>query len=351
MLGASVTSNKAPLSDRLHLPPVVFGTSGLGNLFVALSASEKLGIVKECIHLGDATTVFDSAGKYGAGLALESLGQCLKRLGVPPEQVVISNKLGWLRTELQGGRPHLEGSLWKDLKHDAVQQISYAGIMECYEQGNELLDGYTPRLVSVHDPDDYLAGATDERQAARYYDDILDAYAALHELKRLGKVQAVGASARDWRVLRRLAADVDLDWVMLANSLTLRSHPNELLAFIGELDRKGVVVINAAVFHSGFLVGGSFYDYKPVVPDTPGGRELFQWRADFFQLCSSYGIKPAEACVQFAYKVPGVKSIALNTSRPKRVRENVQLTAAKIPREFWYEMKAKGLIHKGYPYV
>lgn len=38
--------------------------------------------------------VFDCAGKYGAGLALQSLGNCLKILNVKPENVLISNKLG-----------------------------------------------------------------------------------------------------------------------------------------------------------------------------------------------------------------------------------------------------------------
>ena len=42
-----------------------------------------------------------------------------------------------------------------DLKHDAVQDISYQGILDCYEQGNTLLGKYQARLVSVHDPDEY----------------------------------------------------------------------------------------------------------------------------------------------------------------------------------------------------
>jgi D-threo-aldose 1-dehydrogenase len=42
-------------------------------------------------------------------------------------------------------------SVWKALRHDAVQKIGYDGIMECFEQGNELLGVYTPKMVSVHD--------------------------------------------------------------------------------------------------------------------------------------------------------------------------------------------------------
>src|SRR4051794_26992839 len=86
---------------HIDLPPIIFGTSGLGNLFVAVDEEAKCNIIKECIMLSDGSPIFDSAGKYGAGLALEVLGRCLKQLNVKPENVVISNKLGWVRTELK----------------------------------------------------------------------------------------------------------------------------------------------------------------------------------------------------------------------------------------------------------
>src|SRR6476660_9673362 len=134
--------------NAMELPPILFGTSGLGNLFVALDEEAKFNIVKECVRLSKGKIVFDSAGKYGAGLALETLGKLLKQLNVPKEEVIISNKLGWLRTELKTPEPTFEPGVWKDLKHDAVQKISYDGIMECFEQGNELLNGYIPQMVS-----------------------------------------------------------------------------------------------------------------------------------------------------------------------------------------------------------
>jgi D-threo-aldose 1-dehydrogenase len=335
----------------INMPPVVFGTSGLGNLFVTLDESTKYEIVKECIKHSSKPVVFDSAGKYGAGLALESLGKCLRQLDVKPEDVIISNKLGWVRTELKTEEPTFEPGVWKDLKNDAVQKISYDGILECFEQGNQLLGGYIPQMVSVHDPDEYLATAVDANGAANLYKDILDAYEALHELKQQGKVQAIGVGAKNWKVIKSIANDVELDWVMIANSLTIKNHPRELLDFIHELQRKGVQIINSAVFHSGFLVGSDYYDYKLVTPTTPSNQALLQWRADFFQLCQNFGVKPAEACVQFALKVPGVSGVALNTTSKERVKANMDLASVKIPAEFWKSMKAKGLIREDYPYV
>jgi D-threo-aldose 1-dehydrogenase len=332
----------------LSLPQVIFGTSGLGNLFVALDEKEKLGVVAECVRVSKDHVVFDSAGKYGAGLALEALGKCLRQLNVKPDRVIISNKLGWLRTELKTDEPTFEPGVWKDLKHDAIQKISYEGIIECFNQGNELLGGYIPQMVSVHDPDEYMATAKDEKHAEKLYNDILDAYEALYDLKQQGKVQAIGVGAKDWTIVKRIADDIELDWVMIANSMTIKTHPQDLLAFISELDRKRVCVINSAVFHSGFLVGSDYFDYQLIKPGTPRNDALFKWRAEFFATCQRFHVKPAEACVQFAFNVPGVKSIALNTSHADRVTENVDMINADIPVQFWEALESQKLISVDY---
>ena len=332
----------------LHLPPVIFGTSGLGNLFVALEAEEKLNIVNECVRLSKGKVVFDSAGKYGAGLALETLGKCLKQLNVQPENVVISNKLGWIRTRLNTNEPTFEPGVWKNLKHDAVQKISYDGIMECFEQGNELLNGYVPQMVSVHDPDEYMAVAENYPHSEQLYANILDAYEALYDLKKNDKVQFIGVGAKDWKIIKRIAADVKLDWIMIANSMTIKNHPQELLDFIIEMERKGVYVINSAVFHSGFLVGSDYFDYRLVERDVSKNDALFKWREVFFETCSKFDVKPAEACVQFALNVPGVKSIALNTTHANRVQSNLQMSEATIPLQFWEELMNKKIIEANF---
>jgi len=326
------------------LPAVIFGTSGLGNLFVAHSYETKLGIVAESVRLSDGIVVFDSAGKYGAGLALETLGSCLKDLNVHQDKVIISNKLGWFRTELRSAEPTFEPGVWKNLKHDAVQRISYHGIIECFEQGNELLNGYVPQMVSVHDPDEYLAQARDQHHENKLYEDILDSYKALSDLKQQGKVQSIGVGAKNWRTIKRISGDVELDWVMIANSMTIKNHPPELLEFISALEDKGVYVINSAVFHSGFLVGGDYFDYEMIEEGSPKGDSLFKWRKVFFEVCKQFEVSPATACVQFALNVPGVKSIALNTTDAKRVKENLEMASIKIPVEFWSSLRSKGLV-------
>ncbi|WP_353138316.1 aldo/keto reductase [Pseudopedobacter sp.] len=333
-----------PSKDIQNIPPVIFGTSGLGNIYEALPYERKLAIVEECIKHSPGIPVFDSAGKYGAGLSLEVLGQCLADLNVNPDRVVINNKLGWYQIELTTPEPTFEKGIWIDMKNDAVQKISYQGIIDCFEQGNELLGKYNSDMVSVHDPDEYLAAAKDEIDAKKRYQDILDAYRALGDLKRQGKAKSIGIGSKDWTVIKRIAQDIELDWVMIANSLTVHSHPKELIEFINELSNKGITVINSAVFNGGFLIGSNFYNYVEVNPQTERGRELLNWRDQFYEICKKFGITPAEACFNFGFNIKGVSSVALSTTKPDKVKGNIEMATKQIPQEFWNAMREKNLI-------
>lgn len=337
----------ASQSTASPFPRVVFGTSSLGNLFRALSDEQRLAMVKSWFDYGGDHIVIDSAGKYGAGLALESLGNCLRELGIPAEKVTIGNKLGWFRVPLTTPEPTFEPGAWVDLKHDAEQRISGEGILQCWHQGNELLgEPYRSTLGSVHDPDEYLAASSDPADKERRKDDLRDAYAALDKLRSAGEVKSIGVGSKDWRVAKELSEYVDFDWVMLANCVTAYTHEQGVLDFIASLAERGVTVINSGVFNAGFLVGGQFFDYRATSPETDA--ELYRWRDAFNALCAQHDIKPAHACIQFGLSVPGVASVALSSTDPARVKKNVEMANQPLPTEFWDAVKAEGLIDSDY---
>jgi D-threo-aldose 1-dehydrogenase len=333
----------------LELPKIIFGSSALGNLYRVVPNATKLSIVENWIqHQRDA--VIDSAGKYGAGLALENIGRCLKELKVDPANITISNKLGWKRVPLISEEPTFEKGAWFGMEHDAVQSISYEGILECYHQGNELLGDYKAQLLSVHDPDEYLNTAETDSAREQCYKNILGAYQALAELRDSGKALGIGVGSKDWKIIQRLHKDgIQFDWVMLANSFTLLTHPPEVMDFIDTLHQAGIQIINSAVFNAGFLTGGRYFDYQVVSRD--GHSDLFDWRDRFIDLCSQHNISAALACCQFALSPPGVVSLALNTSNPGRVADNVKSVNEKIPPNFWNALKENQLLEENYPYL
>ncbi|WP_261387863.1 aldo/keto reductase [Chitinophaga pinensis] len=175
-------------------------------------------------------------------------------------------------------------------------------------------------MVSVHDPDEYLFTAVNDDEREERYQDILAAYQSLHQLKKDSYVTSVGIGSKDWRTIQRISNDVDLDWVMFANSLTIYQQPPALLTFVAELAAKGVHVINSAVFHGGFLTGSDYFDYKPVSREHPAHQQLYMWRDQLYKICREFEIDPAAACIRFAMSIPGVSSIALNSTSPQRTK-------------------------------
>jgi len=348
MSEASVNTPYPPdlLVARPLLPRIVFGSTILGNLFVQLSDAEKRQLIQAWLHAVPSPIAIDSAGKYGAGLALEVLGRELGNLGISSSQVIISNKLGWRRTSLVGQEPTFEPGVWHGLKHDAVQDISYHGILRCWEEGCELLGNYTPQLLSVHDPDEYLAAAVDSNDRKRRLDDILAAYDALYELRDSGKALAIGIGCKDWRIVRELNQLCKFDWVMLANSFTIMSHPRDLIELMDSLATRKIPIINSAILHGGFLSGGNFFDYQPLNADTPLDSERLAWRQSFYRFCESQHVDPFNVAVAFGLSHPGIKSIALSTSRPERVQSLVTAVTQPLPVELWNALQQSGLITK-----
>lgn len=335
----------------LALPRLVFGTTSLGNLFVARRESEKRDLVAAWFQHAPDRVVIDTAGKYGAGLALEVLGRALSAQGVAPDDVLISNKLGWRRVPLRSSEPTFEPGAWIDLRHDAVQDISYDGILRCWEEGNRLLGDYRARLLSVHDPDEYLAAAESPADRNRRLDNILGAYEALLELRDAGEAMAVGAGAKDWTVIRELARHCQFDWVMLANSFTMLNHPPELLALLDSLAARGVTLINSALMHGGFLTGGDHFDYRRLDPNNPVDAEKLRWRDTFHRICHDLGVDPFTVAVAFGRSHPSISSVALSTSRVERVAGLVAATEATFPAAIWQALKQQRLIASDYPHL
>jgi len=347
-----LTEKKALGKTGLLVPEVVYGTSYLGNLYRELPIEEKLGLMKRWFECTEKPVVIDTAGKYGAGLALEVIGKGLASLGISPCDVVISNKLGWYRVPLTTEEPTFEPGAWAGLTNDAVQTFGYDEIIKCYKQGEELLGGtYHAEVVSVHDPDEYLLAANDPADRDRRLKEILESYRALFDLKARGKVRAVGIGSKDWTIIRELYEHVPFDWVMFANSFTIYRHPPEILEFMDQLNANGVGIINSAVFHGGFITGGSQFDYQEVDPASQQGQELRAWRKAFESLCEKFRIAPGDAALHFGLSHPAIVSLALNTSKPDKMNRNVEILLQSIPESFWTAMKGEGLMDPNYRYL
>lgn len=288
--------------------------------------------------------MLDSAGKYGAGMALEVIGRELAAAGVSPSDVIISNKLAWRRTELVSDEPTFEPGVWKDIGYDAVEDISAEGIQRCWDEGNKMLGNYPASLVAIHDPDEFLMAATDSNDRDARLAKIIDACEQLFELRKQGKVQGVGIGCKDWRIVRELAEHVQFDWIMIANSLTVMNHPADLLQMLTNLHQSGIQIINSAILHGGFLSGGDFFDYRPIDSSDVADRKRLSWRSDFHRLCQQYDVSWFQAAVSFASAHDSISSVALSSSNPARTPSMRAAVDASLPSPFWLALADAKLI-------
>ena len=316
----------------MRLNPIIFGTSCLGNLYREIPMETKVAVAAEWFKAYPHPTI-DSAGKYGAGLSLECIGKALKALGKTGDDIDISVKLGWRRSRRldPGEEPTFEPGAWKGLEWDAVQDISRSGIIRCYDEARRLL-GFDIRMVSVHDPDEFLAGGGS-------LDDVIGAYKSLFELRDDQKgVESVGIGAKDWHVIRDLwERGIRFDWAMFACAPTLLVHPPELLDFVKRLKDSGVTLIDSAVFNGGFLMGSNMLDYREANPERDAAA--FAFRDRYLALCREHSLDSAAVAVEYAFRL-GFDSVALNTSKPQRVAENAAYGTHRSPEAFWSEINA-----------
>jgi len=157
--------------------------------------------------------------------------------------------------------------------------------------------------------------------------------------------------AKDWRVVRELAEVVDLDWVMLACSLTVFHHPPEVVDLVASLHERGIGIINSAVFHAGFLTGGKFFDYRELRQEDPADRPFFAWREKFHALLPA-ARRPTCRCPVCALPCPLLgrrRGTQHQSSRASATEPD--LANAEIPAAFWTAMRDARLISPSYPYL
>jgi D-threo-aldose 1-dehydrogenase len=144
-------------------------------------------------------------------------------------------------------------------------------------------------------------------------------------------------------VLRRFAAETDVDAVMVAGRYTLLEQP-ALDGLLPECRRKGIAVINVGVFNSGLLAvdrphEGLHYEYG-AAPSI-----MVEKARAIADICARHGTSLPAAALAFASAHPAVATVVVGAQNPDQVRRNAALIAAPPPpADLWAELVATGLL-------
>jgi len=267
---------------------------------------------------------FDTSPLYGNGLSERRFGETLAHR--PREEFVLSTKVGhYVRS---GKPPH----------HPSCYDYSAEGVKRSVEQSLDRLNLDRIDMVFIHDLVEEFIGADFER---RYEEAMTGAYPVLRQLRDAGKIRAIGAAVKDWRICLRLARDAQFDCFLLAADYTFLRNES-LKEFLPYCEKHGIPVIAAAPFAMGLLatgvVPGASYFFKPPPPDVAAKTRQIE------AVCARHGVPLAQASLQFPLFHPAVVSVLIGAGSPAELEQDVAYLRTPTPPGFWAELKENELI-------
>lgn len=324
--------------SQLELSTLGFGGTGLGNMYVAMSERDVIATLEAAYAAG--MRYFDTAPLYGHGLSERRLGLGLRLFDDPG--IVVSTKVGW-RLRPAFGQPTDAGLFRGITAFTRYSDYSYDGAMRSFEASLDRLGTDRIDILLIHDVDRRNQG---ERWREVFDAAMAGAYQALLSLREQGVVKAIGCGLNEWEACEAFARAGEFDCFLLAGRYTLLEQQS-LQSFLPLCEQRGIGIILGGPFNSGILASGAvpnaWFNYAPATP------EVLARVAAIENVCRAHGVALKAAALQFPLHHPCVASVIPGVSSPAELEQNLHMLATPIPRDFWRELKAEGLMQPQVP--
>jgi len=320
-----------------------FGAAPIGNMFRDIPEREALDTVDAAWK--DGIRYFDNAPFYGAGLAEIRMGEALADR--PRDQYVISTKVGRIildEVEESSGRDNGEkGEVFKyGRPNKVVNDYSEDATYRSIEDSLKRLKTDHIEIAWVHDVaqdfygDEWIGVFETARKGA---------FKALDRMRDEGVIKAWGLGVNRVEAIELL---LDLngprpDGFLLAGRYTLLDHDRALQRVMPKVAERGLGIVVGGPYSSGALVGGPNFEYAPATP------AILAKVAKIKAIADRYGVGMKSAGLQFALANPAVAAVIPGASKPSRIAEDRAALDAKVPAEFWRELRQAGLVNPQAP--
>jgi D-threo-aldose 1-dehydrogenase len=301
-----------------------FGGTALGNMYEAVGDEDAYAAIEKAWQGG--IRYFDTAPHYGLGLSERRLGAGLA--GKPRDEYVVSTKVGRLLVP----NPAPKGSDLSEGGYDVpddlmrVWDFSRDGVMRSIEASLERLGLDRIDVALVHDPDDHLDQAINE------------AIPALVELREQGVIGAVGAGMNFVSPLARIAAESDVDALLVAGRWTLIDRSaGSLLDFCYD---RGIAILAAAPFNSELLAtswpeDGARFDY------TEASASVLATARKMAELCAAQEMQMPHAALRFPFRHDAVTSVICGMRNAREVEIDLEWASTALSADLWRAIDAQ----------
>ena len=331
------------MTNRAHQifkPPFRFGLGGvpLGNEFARHTDEDAQATLASAWAMG--VRYYDVAPWYGFGLSERRFGHFLH--GKPREDYVLSSKVGKLFKASRDNR-HAQIFPFSDSPNDLVIDYTADGVRRSVEDSLQRLGVSHLDVVFVHDlsPDfAWFPNGWEEQYAISRK----GAFPALSKMRDEGLIRAWGVGVNTPYAILQVIEDADPDVCLCARQYSLVDHANALHEVFPAVRAKDVSLVIGSSLNAGFISGSPRYNYGKdnfrIPPDVLLKRE--QLRA----VAAHHGVDLRTAALQFSAAASEAVALVVGARSGQQVQENCNSMQAKIPADFWKELRHEKLIEQ-----
>ena len=133
------------------------------------------------------------------------------------------------------------------------------------------------------------------------------------------------------------------DGFLLAGRYTLLDHERALQRLMPAAAARKVDIVIGGPYSSGVLVGGAHFEYQKAPPEILAKVERIK------AIAQRHQVPIKAAALQFALAHPATAAIIPGAGRPDRIAEDRAALAAKVPGDFWHELREQRLVASDAP--
>ena len=307
------------------------GGAPLGGNFVDLDYRQAAELIQAAKDAG--IGYFDTAPWYGFGRSERVMGDMLRGTGY-----VLSDKVG--RLLVPGGvEKPMDYGMIDPLPFHVVYDYGYDGIMRAFEDSLQRLGLDRIDILLAHDIGAFQHG----EENTRHFKDLTEGgYRAMDELRKSGRVKAIGLGVNENQVCMDALGIGDWDVFLLAGRYTLLEQtPLDIL--FPACAAAGTTIICGGPFNSGILVGREMWNYGKAPAETAEKARALGAIAD------QSSVPLAAAALQFPLANEIVSSVIPGPRDRAELEQIMVWFSTPIPSEFWAALKAKGLMAEQAP--
>ena len=331
------------IARKLFKPEFRFGLGGvpLGNEFAKHTDDDAQETLAAAWAMG--VRYYDVAPWYGLGLSERRFGHFLH--GKPRGDYLLSSKVGKLLKASKDNR-HADMFPLSDSPNDLVVDYTADGVRRSIDDSLQRLGVSHLDVVFVHDlsPDFAWFPTSWEKQ---YEIARKGAFPALSRLRDEGVIKAWGVGVNTPHAILKVIADADPDVCLCARQYSLIDHANALNEVFPAVKATKVSLVIGSSLNAGFISGSPRYNYgkdnfriAPEVIDKLGRLRV---------VAARHGVDLRTAALQFSAAASEAVALVVGAGSARQIQEDWNSMQAKIPSDFWDELRQEKLIEAHAP--